>query len=343
MNLEKGSRKYEILYTAVDQYVKDAQPITSQILHQFFETVSTATLRNELSSLEAMGYLRQIHTSGGRIPTSAGYKVYVDNILNGDMLSDKVIKDVQEDYDKKSINLLSTLSSFAKGLSKLTNCPTVLMQNGLDELKIKNIQIIPLLRKNALLLIETDCGIIDDSIDISSDTDRNSCNEASQYLSDRFKGNTIRYMIENINSICLSTSSTILAFRELLTHVADSLIAVTKKGVNITKEGLPILMQSLTTDETNNLTNMYDLLEDEKKVLQIIEDNVDKNNISCEIGNNIKGGMIMTAPIIIGGVNVASLSLVAPQRIDYANLASSLKYITEKAKELEETKGDDNE
>ena len=74
----KSKRKQDILLYAVDEYIKKPQPITSASLSIKFSDVSTATLRNELNALEQMGYLQQLHTSGGRVPTSFASK----NIIN---------------------------------------------------------------------------------------------------------------------------------------------------------------------------------------------------------------------------------------------------------------------
>ena len=157
---------------AVDEFIKTAQPITSGQLNQHFKDISSATIRNELNALESMGYLRQLHTSGGRVPTSLAYKEYVNSLLDGNKLNYNSIKKVISSYEDRSVSLISTLSSLAKRLSKVTNCPTVLVQHGLKNLIIQNIQIIPLIQKDALLLVETNAGIIDDNINLDPNIER---------------------------------------------------------------------------------------------------------------------------------------------------------------------------
>ena len=139
---EKNKRKHDIVLTAVDDFIKTAQPITSGGLNAHFKDISSATLRNELNALESMGYFRQLHTSGGRVPTSLAYKEYVNSLLDSDKLDYNSIKNVLSNYEDKSVSLISTLSTLAKRLSRATNCPTVLVQHGLQNLTIENIQII---------------------------------------------------------------------------------------------------------------------------------------------------------------------------------------------------------
>ena len=195
---EKNKRKQQIVLTAVDFYIKNAQPITSAMLNTIFSDISSATIRNELNALESMGYFRQLHTSGGRVPTALAYKEYVNSLLENDNLNYNTIKKVISDYENRSVSLISTLSTLAKRLSKATNCPAVLVQHGLQHLKIVNIQIIPLIQKDALLLVETEAGIIDDNIALDSNIDRTSCMEASDYLTKHFKGQTIGWGVFSI-------------------------------------------------------------------------------------------------------------------------------------------------
>jgi len=216
---EKFKRKHEIILVAVDDYIRTAQPITSASLNLHFKDLSSATLRNEMNALESMGYFKQLHTSSGRVPTSLAYKEYVNSILNSEKLNVKDIETLLTSYEDRSVSLISALSTLAKRLSKATNCPTVLVQHGLQNLKIVNIQIVPLIKKDALLLVETDAGVIDDSITIDPNIEKSACVEAGEYLSKHFKDKTIAYMIENIKDVVLKAGSQILEFRTLIEGV----------------------------------------------------------------------------------------------------------------------------
>ncbi|MFQ6773318.1 MAG: hypothetical protein ACLRFG_02460 [Clostridia bacterium] len=341
MAIEKGSRKYDILCTAVDDFIRTAQPITSGSLATTFTDISTATLRNELNSLEAMGYMRQLHTSSGRVPTSDGYKVYVDYILTTNKLDHTKVKRVQKEYETQSVNLLNTLTAFAKGLSQMTNCPTVILQKGLQDLKIVNLQIVPLMRKDALLLVETEAGVIDDSLPLAQDVDRKSCIEASEYLTKQFSGQTIRYMVDNINEVCLKAGTQILGFRTIIDNVVKALFKVTQKEIAVSREGTNKLYENLTEEEIGHMKDINALLDDKDHIVDIIEQS-DGEDLTYRTGDEeLQNTMLMTTPIVINGVNIASLALLAPQRIDYASVAAAMKFISSQVKSLEgEPKGE---
>lgn len=342
MNIdEKNKRKREIVLVAVDEYIRSAQPITSGGLNNHFKDISSATIRNELNALESMGYFKQLHTSGGRIPTSLAYKEYVNSLLDGDKLDYQSIEKVINQYEDKSVSLISTLTTLAKRLSKATNCPTVLVQHGLQNLTIQNIQIVPLIQKDALLLVETNAGIIDDNISLDPNIDRPACLEASDYLTKHFKGQTIGYMIDNMNDVCLKAGAQIIQFKELIESVANSLIGVIKTRCDVTNENPTKLLNNISKNEFDDAKSVFEFLEDQENVIDVVKS--DTNELNFTIGDDsskLKGGMMMSAPIVINGVSIASLALVGPKRIDYANVAAALKFIVN---QIDNMKGGKNE
>ena len=241
------------------------------------------------------------------------------------------IKKVVNSYEDRSVSLISTLSALAKRLSRVTNCPTVLVQHGLQNLTIENIQIIPLINKDSLLLVETNAGIIDDSMSLDSNIDRRACIEASDYLTKHFKGKTIEYMIDNINAVCLKAGGQIINFKELIDSVAEALIEVIQTRCNVSNENPTKLLQGLDRSDLDDAKNVLEFLENSDNVIDVVTNESD-NELNFTIGESsenskLKGGMMMSAPIVINGVPIASLALVGPKRIDYANVAAALKFI----------------
>ena len=313
---------------AVDEFIKTAQPITSGQLNQHFKDISSATIRNELNALESMGYLKQLHTSGGRVPTSLAYKEYVNSLLDGNKLNYNSIKKVVSSYEDRSVSLISTLSSLAKRLSKVTNCPTVLVQHGLKNLVVQNIQIIPLIQKDALLLVETNAGIIDDNINLDPNIERSACVEASDYLTKYFKDKTIGYMIDNINDLMLKAGTQILEFRNLIDSVANALIEVIKTKCDVSNENPTKMLDGLSKGEIDETKSVFEFLEDADSVIDVVKSNTEDLNFTIgDEESKLKGGMMMSAPIMINGVPIASLALVGPKRIDYSQVAAALKFI----------------
>lgn len=337
--MDKNSRKQSIVLAAVDDYIKNAQPITSASINVHFKNLSSATLRNELNALESMGYFKQLHTSGGRIPTGLAYKEYVNTIIKSNKFNYKSLKSVLNNYDEHSVSLLSTLSSLAKRLSRATNCPTVLVQHGLKNLTIQNIQIVPLINKDALLLVETEAGVIDDSLSLDGNIGRSACEEASTFLTQRFKDKTISYMLDNINDVCLNAGAQMIGFKRLITSVADALVQLSKTRCDVSNENPTKLFEGLNKYEMEDALTVYEFLQDTDKMIDMVKDEGDIQFTVGEDDGKLKGGMMMSAPIVINGVPIASLALIGPRRIDYSSVAAALKFMVN---QIDNLKGDSN-
>lgn len=339
----KSQRKKDILLYAVDEYIKRPQPITSASLSVKFNDISTATLRNELNALEQMGYLQQLHTSGGRIPTSLAYRCYVNEILstNKNKLNTTSLQRVKDNYEVKSVNLISTLSSLAKRLSKVTNCPTILVQHGIENLTIVDIKIIPLIQKDALLLVETTAGVIDDNLNLDPNIESDACRDASSYLTEHFKGQTIKYMVDNVAEVCLKAGAQMFEFKTLIDSVTTALQNVVKTKLDISSENTSKMLNNITSSEFDEAKDVLSFLEDGEDVISAVTDSNELNFVIGDENENdkLKGGMMVSAPIVIDGVSIASLALVGPKRVDYGSLAAALKFIINEAENLNR-KGD---
>ena len=135
-------------------------------------------------------------------------------------------------------------------------------------------------------------------------------------------------MVNNINKVCLSAGSQILEFKELIDSVAGALLSVIKAKCDVTNENPTKLLNGLSKAELDDTKNVFEFLEDSENVIDVVK--TENSEFSFTIGeedNKLKGGMLMSAPIVINGVPIASLALVGPKRIDYANVAAALKFI----------------
>ena len=134
-----SERKKKILCMAVEEYIKDCSPITSGGIKDATSLeCSTATLRSELNALEAMGYLRQLHTSSGRVPTAQGYRFYVESLLSNMSVTNHELEKVRSLIEKKTNSLSDLISEIAKAIGEATNYPTVVMASGVENLILQD-------------------------------------------------------------------------------------------------------------------------------------------------------------------------------------------------------------
>ena len=138
-----NSRQIKLLKLIVEEYIKTAKPIGSKSLEQNLNC-SSATIRNEMSYLEDLGYLEKTHTSSGRIPSEAGYRYYVDNIMETTKINKNDMLKLQTVFNNNSLVLSDTIEKSLEIVSELTNCTLISLGNTSSENKISKVEVIPI-------------------------------------------------------------------------------------------------------------------------------------------------------------------------------------------------------
>ena len=322
--MELSERKIKILNIAVEEFIKDSAPITSSsVKDRTSLDVSTATLRSELNALEAMGFLKQLHTSGGRVPTAQGYRFYVENLLKNIKATNGELEDVRKLIENRTQSLNEIVAGIAKIISKATNYPTVVLVNGIDNLVLQEFKIIPLLDNKCMVLIGTNCGYITNTMDINA-TAQN-CEDASNYLTKYFKGETMGFMMENVGLMKKSMSGEIEAFQSVVDNIILGLSKMNKqKLLNVQAEGVVDLVEK----EQNEAKKVLKTLNDKEQLIEVLDD--DENKISAVVAEDgDEKCSVVKAPIMVGGNKLASIGVFGPQKMDYMGIASALKIVVD--------------
>lgn len=333
--MELSKRKKQILFRAIEEFIKDSSPITSGGIKDVASLdCSTATLRNELNTLEAMGFLKQLHTSGGRVPTPQGYRFYVEELLQGVSATNDELNEVHKLISSRTNSLNEMVSGIAKIVAKATNYPTVVMMNSYDDLVLTEFKIIPLLEDKVMVLIGTMAGYITNTLDIRANVSE--CQDASDYLTKNFKGCTIREMVDNIEAYEFGMQDEIIAFQSIVDGLVGGLKKLNEQRlIDVRREGaVKLLENSKTVDEAKKVLNMLDDKEKLENALSLSGDSIEVD-VAEEEGHDAS---VVKAPIVVGGKQLASIGVIGPQRMDYSKIASALKLVIDELKSL---KGDE--
>ncbi len=332
--MELSERKTKILNIAVEEFIKDSAPITSgSVKDKTSLDVSTATLRSELNALEAMGFLKQLHTSGGRVPTAQGYRFYVEHLLKNVKATNAELEDVRSLIANRTQNLETIVAGIAKIISKATNYPTVVLVNGIENLILQEFKIIPLLGDKCMVLIGTNYGYITNTMDVEASQE--SCTDASNYLTKYFKGETMGFMMENIKDLKKGMSGEIEAFQNVVDNIIVGLSNLNRqKLLNVQAENVVDLVDKAKIEEAKKVIKT---LNDKEELIEVLDD--DENEISAVVAEDDgKTCSVVKAPIILNGNKVASIGVFGPQKMDYMGIASALKVVIDELGREKENK-----
>ncbi len=332
-------RKKKILQALVNSYIESAEPVGSRTIAKKYDLgLSSATIRNELADLEDMGYIEQIHTSSGRKPSSLGYRMYVNELITLEDLSEEEKEFIRNNFLNEAISEVeSILKTSANILSQLTNMTAIIKAPVIPKGKVKLIQVLGIEDGKILVVCVTDMGIVKNKI-LSLDRHLNIID------------------LQNINKILN------IYLKDIeISNIDNNLISFMKFHMEDKQELLtPILnviMDTLSENESVNMfvegvTNIlnypeYSDIERAKKYLQLINE---KKAISSMISNddlNIKIGdeneitdakelSVISSKYSINGVS-GNIGLIGPTRINYGKVISVLKVITSELIEMLKT------
>ena len=329
-------RKHELIISVVEDYIKDASPITSGgVQKNHLSDVSTATLRNELSALEAMGLLKQLHTSSGRVPTALGYKYYVNHLLQTLTLNYNQLDDVKDLLDERTKSLSEIVSGIAKIINKAVKYPTVIYLNGYDKLVVEGIKIVPLVGDSALALIQTSGGYLTNTLDAKASN--KAYEDASNYLTKKFTGKTLGEMMEDMEEYEDGMQKEIESFKQILDMLIEGVKRFVKENnSNIRQDKAIDVLEDCGNKE--QATKVMKLLSDKEELEKALELESEELSVSMVDDDEKYSGLaVIKAPLCIDGTPIASIGVFGPQRMDYKGIASALKVI------INELKGDNGE
>lgn len=326
-------RKEKILQAIVDGYIENCQPVSSsEIKDRHLPMLSSATIRNEMSALEQMGYLTQPHTSSGRIPTADAYRLYVEKLMPRRKLSRSELKVVKRYFNKKITELDDVLKNTAKVISEITNLTSVAYVQNADEATVTNIRIVRITDSSALIIIVTNLGVLKDAtVNIDNGVTDEYCEQASKFVTEVFGNRKIseinkpKAIVKEIKKEYKCVFKTILGILKSYSH--EEMFS------DIVLEGSAKILEQPEYANLQKAKAMLEFLDAKEELVPVLQ-NSDDMNISFKIGkdNELRDGMpecaIVTASYNINGVTVGNAGVIGPIRMDYSKVVSVLDYLS---------------
>ena len=329
--MELSDRKKKILQYVIDDYIQTAVPVSSKsITEKHLTTVSSATVRSELSTLEELGYLMQPHTSAGRVPSSEAYKLYVSELMVKEKLSQEELDYIEETFLTKSRDVEDILKSAAKVISELTQYTSVAMTARDSGEVIRNIKLFRIMPTQALLVIVTDNKLLKDSVitlpkEMSDDT----IEETNSLLGNLFTGKTF-------NEICQVDIEKIerefAEYKFVFTEVIQALKSYVASNGDVVLEGENKMFEHPEYSDIENVKNLMSVVTSKDKLVELMSADGKDIQINIKIGSDGYDDMpkdcsIVTATYSANGVKIGTYGVIGPTRMDYKKVVSVLENV----------------
>ena len=328
-----SDRKLKILEAIVHDYITSAEPISSRTIAKNHNlSLSSATIRNEMSDLEEMGYITALHTSSGRVPSDKGYRLYVDKGLKKRRLSQEEKLMLHRALRDSGRDLENIIREMAKAISSLTNYTTLATKPVARRHKIKQIYVLPVEGNVVALVMITDLNKVKNQV-VSlpiDNVDAKLISQISAVLTELLQGCDIADLNE-LYLIMVQNRFKQIGFSDdmaiaLLNAVRASLIMA--DDIEVYTIGMKNILSFPEFADNARAKNLVGILEEKEGLLTLLEDNCGELQITIGSENqneNLQDCSIIRAKITIDGHFCGNLAIIGPTRMDYAQAVSVMK------------------
>ena len=330
--MQLDERKYLILQAIIDDYILTAMPVGSRTISRKSGVgYSPATIRNEMSDLEELGYLDQPHTSAGRVPSNKAYRLYVDHLMKTVKLTNDERERMHDHLVAKSKQVEGVIRSAAGVLSDATKYTSVIVAPKLGTLRIKHVQLVPVAEKTALMVIVTNVGIVKDAlIRVPEGMDADDLYSISRMLTEKLADKPLEAVRQAFSELLRNAEQNRKLLGETL-QVIEKRLEDGGDASDVIVGGPANMLEYPEYSDVNKARSFLAVLES-KDTLRKLLGRDGGMEISIRIGPEnqlpaLNDCSIVTASYRVGDHSSGTLGIIGPTRMNYNRVISVLEFM----------------
>lgn len=333
--MELDDRKIIILKTIIKNYLETGEPVGSRTISKYSGlNLSSATIRNEMSDLEEMGYIIQPHTSAGRIPSDKGYRFYVDSIMED---SDRKVTEATELMVQRVDKLEMLLKQLVKLLAVDTNYAALISGPSLTENRIKYLQLSSPSRYKLLLILVLEGNIIkNEVISIEEDLDQETVLNLTVFINNVISGLSLKEITPKmLTSLMVQSGEHSATVKSIIDAVAD-MIETDVESREIFTSGATNIFKYPELTDVDKASKLISAFEEQDALKELVEE---VSNISEDEGSsglqvylggegpvrNMQDCSLVTANYELGDGMRGVIGVIGPKRMDYEKVLGTMK------------------
>lgn len=330
-------RKRRVLQAVTDDYIATAEPVGSRTIARKYNLgVSPATIRNEMADLEEAGYLKQPHTSAGRIPSDLGYRYYVDSLMSPTELSAEEQAHLRSQITANLHAIDQVFHTTARLLSLMTQYISIVLTPPMKESACRHVQLIGVDPYHVLVVVVTEPGFVQNRIiEFPEPVDGREITRLNLLLNERLRGVTLRDVTGTLigelrNQI--RESALFNAVMELLEEGLDS-----RERVHL--EGTTNLFEHPEFHDVERAKVLLQMLENRDVLFDVLSEHSRRSGVTVTIGEenrimNMHDCSMVTATYTMNGQVLGSVGLLGPTRMDYARVVAAVEFMANSLSEV---------
>jgi len=325
-------RQRTILSAIIDDYIRSAEPIGSRSISKRGNVgFSPATIRNEMSDLEEMGFLEQPHTSAGRIPSHRGYRYYVDHLVEQGSLNPNELDLMKMYFSNKIQQMEDVIGHVATVLSSLTNYTSIVLGPEVYGTTLKSVQIVPLTDTTAVALIVTNTGHVENrTFTLPQGMSMSDTQKVVNLLNDRLANVSLKQFKSKLfNEVANELSRYTSSYEELLSMIEGVLLSDEKNRIFI--GGSTNMLTQPEFKDVDKVKNILDLLAETPTLIRLITASPEGLQIRIGAENSVQAMTdcsLITATYSIDDQLIGTVGILGPTRMEYGKVIRLLDYMS---------------
>ncbi len=325
-----SERKKRILKAIVDAHIVDGEPVGSKyIMQDEHLNCSSATIRNEMAELEALGYLEQPHTSSGRVPSELGYRFYVDSLIESYAMTTREITEINKLLKSKMNELDQILMAASKVAGNLTNYTSFVIKPKASEVKIKRFDVIFVDRHTLLLIMISDRGaVVTKRLTLEMNVSEMTATDLAAILNERISGLTANEItlpiIVEIENAMGDKSQIVTPIIKIIYESMNEL-----DGGDLKVSGMDRLLQYPEYSNKDQLRELLGALENKEDILDLVS-TPESDGVNVVIGSEssvkvMNNSALVFKPVVRDGKTLGAIGIIGPRRMDYAKVVATIE------------------
>ncbi|NLF29001.1 MAG: heat-inducible transcription repressor HrcA [Clostridiales bacterium] len=323
-------RKFLILQAIIDDYITTAMPVGSRTISRKAGVgFSPATIRNEMSDLEELGYLAQPHTSAGRIPSYKAYRLYVDKLLKAYQLSNDECQKIAEHMETRSRQVETVIRRAARVLSDATKYTSVVVVPHIGSLRIRHVQIVPVSEGVAMLVIVTTAGIVKDAvIHVPEGLTADHLYGISRMLTEQLADKPVESVRQIFAELIRDMGQNRKLLADAMRVIEDNIASVDDRDVYV--GGSANLLSYPEYADVSKAKSFLAILESREMLRKLMGSG--GVEIAIRIGPEnelpeLSDCSILTASYRMGDQSTGTMGIIGPTRMDYSRVITVLHFM----------------
>lgn len=334
--MDLTERKKRILRAIVENYIETAEPVGSKVIAESAGLeLSSATIRNEMSDLEALGFLEQPHTSAGRIPSPRGYRLYVNELMAAHKLSLQETERINSALRMKMAELDRVIDQAGRIVSQLTQYPAFALSSGRSRVTIRRFDLLMVERSAFIIVVMTDTNVVRNRlIHLPSDLNETQLQLLNTLLNASFTGLTLEEITPELMRLAQHAAGEAYGLISLVVSFAIEVLEELESR-QIHTAGLSHLLEHPEYRSLDKAQTLMSYLSGESNLSHFpipVPREGDPTQILIgpeNVADALKDTSVVMASYDIGEGMQGVIGVVGPTRMDYAKITARLSYLAE--------------